>query len=143
MNPTGGSFGYSINAGTACLVATAVVNLNMPCTMTMSYEEHNNYTGKRTATFANTRLACDKDGKITAAEWDIAVDHGAYADVADLDGDGNDEIYGAVPVNGTSNADEFAYVNIAYKWTGGDWKVYAVSISDINSPLKGISGVRK
>jgi aldehyde oxidoreductase len=83
MNPAGGSFGYAVQAAQGALVATAVINLNMPCSMTLSYEEHNLCTGKRTASHANGRLACDKNGKITAAEWDIGIDHGAYADIAD------------------------------------------------------------
>ncbi|EQB22211.1 Xanthine dehydrogenase iron-sulfur subunit [Dehalobacter sp. UNSWDHB] len=79
VNPTGGSFGYSVFQGSYALVATAVQNLNMPCTLTMSYEEHQHYTGKRTGSHSNGRLACNKDGKITAAEWDIVLDHGPYA----------------------------------------------------------------
>ena len=78
MNPVGGSFGYSVSANTYALVATAVQNLNMPCTMTLSYEEFNHMTGKRSASYTNGRVACDKDGKIIAAEYDIGLDHGAY-----------------------------------------------------------------
>ena len=79
MNPAGGVFGYSVNATTYGVVVTAVQALGMPCTMTLNYEEFMFMTGKRAATFANGRLACDKDGKITAAEYDIGLDHGAYA----------------------------------------------------------------
>ena len=78
MNHSGGSFGYSVTANTHGLVATAVQNLGVPCTLTLSYDEHNYMTGKRSASFANGRLACDKDGKIIAAEYDVALDHGAY-----------------------------------------------------------------
>ncbi len=78
MNPVGGSFGYSVSANTFALVTTAVQNLGIPCTLTLSYEEFNHMTGKRSATFSNARIACDKDGKITAAEYDVALDHGAY-----------------------------------------------------------------
>jgi aldehyde oxidoreductase len=82
MNPTGGSFGYSCAANTFALVATAVQNLDMPCTLTLSYDEFNHMSGKRSATFANGRLACDENGRIIAAEYDVALDHGAYAVVA-------------------------------------------------------------
>jgi aldehyde oxidoreductase len=82
LNHVGGSFGYSTSSNTYALVATAVQNLGMPCTLTLSYEEFNHMTGKRSATFTNGRIACAKDGKITAAEYDIALDHGAYAVVA-------------------------------------------------------------
>ena len=78
MNPVGGSFGYSVSTNTFAVVATAVQNLEMPCTMTLTYEEFNHVTGKRSASFANGRIACDKDGMITAAEYDIGLDHGAY-----------------------------------------------------------------
>ena len=78
MNPVGGSFGYSVSASTYALVATAVQNLNMPCSLTLSYEEFNHMTGKRSASFTNGRIACDKDGKIVAAEYDVGLDHGAY-----------------------------------------------------------------
>ena len=82
LNPVGGSFGYSTSSNTYALVATAVQNLDMPCTLTLSYDEFNHMTGKRSATFTNGRIACDKDGKITAAEYDLALDHGCYAVVA-------------------------------------------------------------
>ncbi len=78
MNPVGGSFGYSVSTNTFGVVATAVQNLNMPVSLTLSYEEFNHMTGKRSATFSNGRIACDKDGKIVAAEYDIGLDHGAY-----------------------------------------------------------------
>jgi aldehyde oxidoreductase len=79
LNCVGGSFGYTIASSTFALVATAVQNLNMPCSLSLSYDEHNHTTGKRSATFTNGRIACDKEGKIIAAEYDVALDHGAYA----------------------------------------------------------------
>ncbi|MCL2201967.1 MAG: molybdopterin-dependent oxidoreductase, partial [Oscillospiraceae bacterium] len=82
MNHAGGSFGYSVNANTYGLVATAVQNLKVPCTLTLNYEEFNHITGKRSAAFSNGRLACDESGKIIAAEYDSALDHGAYTSIA-------------------------------------------------------------
>ena len=84
LNPVGGSFGYSIASNTYSLVATAVQNLNMPCTMTLTYSEFNHTTGKRGATFSNARLACDDEGMIQAIEYDVALDHGAYTMVASI-----------------------------------------------------------
>ncbi len=78
MNPVGGSFGYSVSANTYALVATAVQNLDMPCSLTLSYEEFSHMTGKRSASFTNGRITCDKDGKIIGAEYDIGLDCGAY-----------------------------------------------------------------
>jgi aldehyde oxidoreductase len=82
LNHVGGSFGYSTSSNTYALVATAVQNLDMPCSLTLRYDEFNHMTGKRSATFTNGRIACNKEGKITAAEYDIALDHGCYAVVA-------------------------------------------------------------
>lgn len=79
LNAVGGSFGYSVSPNTSALVMTAVQNLEMPCTMTLKYDEFNHTTGKRSATFTNGRIACNKDGKIIAAEYDLGLDHGAYA----------------------------------------------------------------
>jgi aldehyde oxidoreductase len=84
MNPTGGSFGYAMASNTYSLVATAVQNLGIPCTLTLSYEEFNHTSGKRGASYSNGRLSCTKDGKITAAEFDVALDHGAYTNVASI-----------------------------------------------------------
>jgi aldehyde oxidoreductase len=84
MNPTGGSFGYSMASNTYSLVATAVQNLGIPCTLTLSYEEFSHTSGKRGASYSNGRLACDKNGKIVAAEFDVALDHGAYTNVASI-----------------------------------------------------------
>jgi aldehyde oxidoreductase len=82
MNPSGGSFGYSTSPNVAAVAITALQNLNMPVTITLSYEEFNHTTGKRSASFSNGRVAADKNGKITAVEYDIGLDHGAYAVVA-------------------------------------------------------------
>lgn len=81
-NPVGGSFGYSVTANTYAITATAVQNLGIPVTLSLSYEEYMHMTGKRSATYTNGRLACDENGKILAAEYDLGLDHGAYAGMA-------------------------------------------------------------
>ena len=63
-----------------------------------------------------------------------------YAGVADIDGDGRDEVFGAIPVNGVSNADDIAYINIAYKWIDDGWKVCFISVTDIHNPLRDMHG---
>ncbi len=78
MNTSGAAFGYSVCPNVIALVVTAVQNFNIPCSLTLSYDEFNHTTGKRMATWANGRLACDEEGKIIAAEYDVASDHGAY-----------------------------------------------------------------
>ena len=64
-----------------------------------------------------------------------------YAGIADTDGDGRDEIYGALMLNGRSNADNMAYVNVLCEWTDDGWKLLASTISGIDSPRKGLPGV--
>jgi aldehyde oxidoreductase len=85
QNTVGGAFGYPVGTNTFAIMATAVQNMDgMPCTLTLSYEEFNHMTGKRSATFTNGRIACDEEGKITAAEYDVGLDHGAYVGSAGL-----------------------------------------------------------
>ncbi|MEG1972591.1 MAG: xanthine dehydrogenase family protein, partial [Oscillospiraceae bacterium] len=79
MNPTGASFGWSTNAGDLCLAGAAAVVTKMPIAFSMTYEEHQHFSGKRCPAYSNGRLACDENGKITAAEFDFGMDHGAYS----------------------------------------------------------------
>ncbi len=79
MNATGGSFGWSTNAGDLCLVAAAAVVTQMPVALSMSYEEHHHFSGKRCPCHSNGRAACDENGHITAVEFDFGMDHGAYS----------------------------------------------------------------
>lgn len=83
-NPAGGCFGYSTISNLFALAGVAVMALNMPVSMTLTYEEHMHMTGKRSATYSNGRLACTEDGKIQAVEFDVAMDHGAYAGTASI-----------------------------------------------------------
>jgi aldehyde oxidoreductase len=79
MNPTGASFGWSTNAGDLCLAGAAAVVMDAPVALSMSYEEHQHFSGKRCPCHSNGRAACDKDGKLTAVEFDFGLDHGAYS----------------------------------------------------------------
>jgi aldehyde oxidoreductase len=79
MNPTGGSFGWSTNPADVALAAAATVVTKMPVALSMSYEESQHFTGKRSPCHSNGRLACDENGKITAAEFEFGMDHGAYS----------------------------------------------------------------
>lgn len=83
MNPAGGSFGWSITAASFALAGIAAMATEMPIALSMSYEEFMHFSGKRSAAYSNARLACDENGKITAAEFDIGIDHGAYAEMGD------------------------------------------------------------
>ena len=84
-NFVGGSFGYSLSPASTALAAACTIALDgAPVTLTMTYAQHNAFTGKRSATFSNARMGCDADGKITGFEFDIAYDHGAYSEMADV-----------------------------------------------------------
>ena len=78
-NAAGGSFGLAMSTDAPALVAAATLALDgRPVTLTMSYAEHQLFTGKRSPAYANARFACNKDGKLTAIEFDVALEHGAY-----------------------------------------------------------------
>jgi len=78
LNHSGGSFGWSTNAASYAMVAAAAIATGKPVTLTMSYEEHMHFSGKRCPSYSNGRLACDENGKITALEFEMALDHGPY-----------------------------------------------------------------
>jgi aldehyde oxidoreductase len=81
-NPTGASFGYATSPGSYALVGACVTILNRPVTLTMSYEEHQHFSGKRTPSYTNARLSCDAEGRLNALEFDMAIDHGPYTELA-------------------------------------------------------------
>lgn len=83
-NPTGASFGSTLSPGVSALAAACTLAVNAPVTLTMTYEQHNWFQGKRAAHYSNARIGCDKDGKITGFEFDFAYDHGAYSEMADV-----------------------------------------------------------
>ncbi|MCL1896290.1 MAG: molybdopterin-dependent oxidoreductase [Clostridiales bacterium] len=82
MNTSGASFGWSTCGAGYGLIMVCQMLTDRPCTMSMSYEEFIHFSGKRCASYSNGRLACDEDGRITALEFDIGMDHGAYTEVA-------------------------------------------------------------
>lgn len=78
-NFNGASFGWSTNAGDLCLAGAAAVAVQGPVALSLSYEEHQHFSGKRCPSHSNGRVACDESGKITATEFDFGIDHGAYS----------------------------------------------------------------
>ena len=83
-NPTGASFGWSTFGNSFALAAEVCQACGgKPIALSMSYQEHIAYVGKRAPSWSNSRLACDKDGKIIAAEWDFGMDHGSYNELGD------------------------------------------------------------
>lgn len=82
-NHTGGSFGWATYAGSFAMAAIAVMATDMPVALSMSYEEHQHFSGKRCPSYSNGRLACDENGRLTAVEFDCGLDHGAYSEGGD------------------------------------------------------------
>ncbi len=80
QNPAGGSFGYTFSAATEALLGAAVIACGgAPCALTFSYEEHQKYTGKRSPAYTNIKLAADESGRLTAMEYQMVFDKGAYS----------------------------------------------------------------
>ncbi|HWQ43119.1 MAG TPA: molybdopterin cofactor-binding domain-containing protein [Desulfosporosinus sp.] len=80
-NPTGASFGWAASPGSYALMAACLMEIkDRPLTFTMSYEEFMHFSGKRAPAYSNARMACDKDGILTALEFDIGLDRGPYTE---------------------------------------------------------------
>ena len=82
-NGVGGSFGWSTNSTSFAIAAVCAMAVDKPISLVMSYEEFMHFSGKRTPAHMNGRLSCDEKGYITALEYDVGVDHGAYSELAD------------------------------------------------------------
>ena len=82
-NPTGGSFGWAMNAHNWTLCAYATMITKMPCSLSMDYAQFMAVTGKRSPSFWNARVACDENGKFIAGEWDGGLDAGCFTDFGD------------------------------------------------------------
>lgn len=48
--------------------------------MTLSYEEHQMFTGKRPQTYSNIRIGCDENGKLTGVELEMLHATGCYTE---------------------------------------------------------------
>ncbi len=81
-NPVGASFGYSMSPGNYALIAACCLAMNAPVSLVLSYSEHQHMTGKRAPVHVNASLACDKNGKMTAMDFLVGLDHGAYSEMA-------------------------------------------------------------
>lgn len=82
LNPVGGSFGFTTSNRSFALAALGALVLERPVNLSYTYEEFIHHSGKRAPSYINGTLACDKDGKITAIEYDAGVDKGAYHDAS-------------------------------------------------------------
>ena len=83
LNPSGGSFGFSTSPSMYAITAVAAIATEHPVSLSLNYEEFMQYSGKRSASYSNCRLGCDNDGKLTALEYEVGLDHGSYVESAD------------------------------------------------------------
>lgn len=79
----GASFGWSIDSVSFSLAGAACLITGHPVALVMTWEEHQHFAGKRSSSHVNARISCDEQGKLTALEYDTAVDHGAYVEGGD------------------------------------------------------------
>ena len=84
QNETGGAFGYAVSPPSASLIAACCLAVDRPVSLEFSYPEHQWFTGKRTAGYANARLAANKDGKVQGYEFDFMLDMGGYSHSVEL-----------------------------------------------------------
>jgi aldehyde oxidoreductase len=82
-NPTGASFGWAASPSSYCFMGACLMLIkDRILTLTMSYDEHQHFSGKRSPMHMNGRLACDEKGKLTAMEFDVGMERGPYTEVA-------------------------------------------------------------
>jgi aldehyde oxidoreductase len=84
QNPAGGTFGYKFSPTMEALLGVAALVTQKPVSLVYDQYQNITYTGKRSPANINIRLACDKNGKLTAMETDWWLDHGPYSEFGDL-----------------------------------------------------------
>jgi len=84
QNPAGGTFGYKFSPTMEALLGVAALVTRKPVSLVYDQYQNITYTGKRSPANINIRLACDKNGKLTAMETDWWLDHGPYSEFGDL-----------------------------------------------------------
>ena len=85
QNTTGGTFGYKFSPTMEALIGVAVLATGRPCHLRYTYQQHQQYTGKRSPFWTKVRMAANKKtGKIVAMETDWTCDHGPYSEFGDL-----------------------------------------------------------
>ncbi len=84
QNTAGGTFGYKFSPTMEALLGVACMATNRPVYLEYDYQQHMQYTGKRSPFFIDIKMAADKNGKLLAMEHDFIVDHGPYSEFGDL-----------------------------------------------------------
>ncbi len=110
-NPTGASFGYSLSPGTFAVMAACHLATGKPCSMVLNYAEHNRWTGKRSASYSNIKMAADDNGKITAMDYEICYDKGCYVETSDVCSRGLRFVGSPYYIPNAAGISEIAYTN--------------------------------
>jgi len=85
QNNCGGTFGYKLVVTIEGLLGAAVMATGMPCYLEFSMEQQITYTGKRSPFFMHVQLGANqKTGRLVGMDANFLIDHGAYAEIADL-----------------------------------------------------------
>jgi len=79
----GASFGWSCDYTDQAMACMAALLCDNPVSLVMTWEEHNHYCGKRTASAINAKMSCDENGKINGLKYEIVGDHGSYIEFSD------------------------------------------------------------
>lgn len=84
QNPAGATFGYKFSPTMEALLGAACMATGKPVYLRYNYQQHMQYTGKRSPFWMKLKFGADKDGKLLAMESDFVVDHGPYSEFGDL-----------------------------------------------------------
>lgn len=76
----GASFGWSVDSTDQALAGIACLVTGHPVSLVMSWEEQNHYVGKRAPFMGQARMSCDENGKITALDFHVGDNQGAYVE---------------------------------------------------------------
>lgn len=77
-NPVGASFGSKMSGHTEALLMAAAMATERTVCMRFDYAQQSYFSGKRSASYFNVKLAADENGKLIGMEEDFLFDHGAY-----------------------------------------------------------------
>lgn len=84
QNNMGATFGYKLSPTCEGYLGVATMATGKPCYLEFDMHQTITYTGKRAPANIDIRMAADKDGRITALEYEHIFDHGAYSEWGDL-----------------------------------------------------------
>lgn len=123
QNNAGATFGYKLTVTIEGLLGAAVMATKQPCYLEFDMAQQITYTCKRSPFFMHVKLGANrKTGKLVGLDSRFLIDHGAYADMADLLlTRGNQFIGSGYHIENIRNHGEITATNHAY---GGAFRGY-------------------